>query len=171
LAKGGKISGQGGRAFQSVNNFFNPRTAGAQKHPQRERISTHHFQGSGEIQSPHGGHHHPMSPGGGIGSASGHGNSNSRVGGNSLSNESPQGGPQNGSIFLKNTFSPRMKIGQPPGSSASQNNSISNSGGHNSQNNNFNLGSIGGPVKAAHHTRPGMGRGPARTLQNGQGTG
>ena len=40
---GGKISGQGGRAFQSVNNFFNPRTAGAQKHPQRERISTHHF--------------------------------------------------------------------------------------------------------------------------------
>jgi hypothetical protein len=37
------MSSSGGRAFQSVNNFFNPRTAGAQKHPTRERISTHHF--------------------------------------------------------------------------------------------------------------------------------
>jgi len=40
MNKNGKISGQGGRAFQSVNNFFNPRTAGAQKHPNRERISS-----------------------------------------------------------------------------------------------------------------------------------
>lgn len=107
LSKNAKISGQGGRAFQSVNNFFNPRTAGAQKHPQRERISTHHFQ-HGEILSPHsnaGGGTHPISPGGSIG-----GGSNSRVGGASFQGDG-MSHHQPGSIFLKNTFSPRMKIG------------------------------------------------------------
>jgi hypothetical protein len=54
----------------------------------------------------------PVSPG-----ASVNGGSNSRVGGasyqgDSLSHQHPSGG-----IFLKNTFSPRMKIGQAPGSS------------------------------------------------------
>jgi hypothetical protein len=41
--KGQKVSPQS-RAFQSVNNFFNPRTAGGNKVQGRERISTHHFQ-------------------------------------------------------------------------------------------------------------------------------
>lgn len=50
---GQKGSGQGNKAFQSVNNFFNPRTAGAQKHPARERIGAHHFNNdsSGERNS------------------------------------------------------------------------------------------------------------------------
>ena len=98
-----------------MNNFFNPRTAGAQKHPHRERISTHHFQHGNEIGSPH---HHPMSPGASIGGTNyGQGGSNSRIGGSSINADSAGTGNdglshhQPGGIFLKNTFSPRMKIG------------------------------------------------------------
>lgn len=61
MNKGGnKGSGQGNRAFQSVNNFFNPRTAGAQKHPNRERISPHHFHGNKNENNIVG--YAPMSP-------------------------------------------------------------------------------------------------------------
>jgi hypothetical protein len=74
LNKNAKMSSSGGRAFQSVNNFFNPRTAGAQKHPTRERISTHHFQAN-DIMSPHShanvSGNHPLSPNSGGGSYGG----------------------------------------------------------------------------------------------------
>ena len=46
---------------------------------------------------------------------------------------------------------------------------MNTSAGPGAQNNNFNMGSIGGPVKAAHHTRPGMGRGPQRNIPNNNG--
>ena len=36
-----KISQQNNRAFQSVNNFFNPRTAGAKAHPIREKMQAY----------------------------------------------------------------------------------------------------------------------------------
>lgn len=145
-----------------MNNFFNPRTAGAQKHPQRERISTHHFQ-HGEILSPHstaasgaGSGAHPVSPGGSIG-----GGSNSRVGGASYQGDSLNHQHPSGGIFLKNTFSPRMKIGQPPGSSGlgSSVGGLNTSGtqGHSSSHHGqYQMGGLSGPVKA-HHNRAGMG--------------
>jgi hypothetical protein len=58
-----------------------------------------------------------------------------------------------------------MKIGNPPGSSGLG----GQTGGMNSQNQtNYQMGSIGGPVKAAHHNRPGMGS-HARNGSNVQG--
>jgi len=77
---------------------------------------------------------------------------------------------QPGGIFLKNTFSPRMKIGQPPGSSG-VGSSVGglNSGGpqaHSQQHaGQYQMGGLSGPVKAAHHNRAGMGG------QNYQGRG
>ena len=42
LNKNNKIGGQNGRAFQSVNNFFNPRTAGQKGHrADRDRMPSH----------------------------------------------------------------------------------------------------------------------------------
>ena len=98
---------------------------------------------------------HPVSPGGSIG-----GGSNSRVGGGSYQGDSinhPSGG-----IFLKNTFSPRMKIGQPPGSSGvgSSVGGLNSGGpqGHGSSHHGqYQMGGLSGPVKAAHHNRAGMG--------------
>ena len=76
-----------------------------------------------------------------------------------------------GGIFLKNTFSPRMKIGQPPISSSSNAGGAANSNlpNHNNLSNSYQGGSLSGPVKAAHHSRPGMG-GQTRT-SGGMGTG
>lgn len=162
MNKNGKISGQGGRAFQSVNNFFNPRTAGAQKHPNRERISSHHFQGGDSSQTPngHSSHHHPMSPGGGVQG------SHSRING-SQAQEGQYGGT--GSIFLKNTFSPRMKIGQPPGSSGAASGGAGSSGAasHGHPQASYQGGGLGGPIKAAHHNRPGMGGQPRASGSGG----
>mgnify|MGYP006075819519 CR=1 FL=1 len=65
-----------------------------------------------------------MSPGASIGGTNyGQGGSGSRIGGSSVNADSAgtandgMSHHQPGGIFLKNTFSPRMKIGQPPGSS------------------------------------------------------
>jgi len=86
---GGKVvTGQGSRQFNSGNNFFNPRTAGAVKHPNRDRISSHHFQPK-QNELFHSSHGEPRQ-----------------------ADE-----PVPGSIFMKQTFSPRLKIGQPPASS------------------------------------------------------
>lgn len=86
LNKNNKIGGSNGRAFQSVNNFFNPRTAGGKAQRDRDRMPSH-LQAS-DIMSPH-----PLSPGGynrkGIEKRD-----DSNVG--------------------KNAFSPRMKLGHTP---------------------------------------------------------
>lgn len=98
-----------------------------------------------------------MSPGGSIG-----GGSNSRVGGASYQGDSINHQHPSGGIFLKNTFSPRMKIGQPPGSSGlgSSVGGLNSSGpqGHSSSHHGqYQMGGLSGPVKAAHHNRAGMG--------------
>lgn len=46
-----------------------------------------------------------------------------------------------------------MKVGQPPGSSGLSNSQQSSGQGSNG----FGMGGLGGPVKAAHHNRQGMG--------------
>ena len=67
---------------------------------------------------------------------------------------------------MKNTFSPRMKIGQPPASSG-----IQGSGQLNTNMANNNSGfpqNMQGPVKAAHHSRAGMVNTSVTTSQNMQ---
>jgi len=74
-----------------------------------------------------------MSPGASIGGNNyGQGGSNSRIGGSSIDSAGTGSDHhQPGGIFLKNTFSPRMKIGQPPGSSGLGGSTGLNSSSHN----------------------------------------